>query len=146
MEWFISPMRCTWRRLLFTRKWLWTGVSFRVKDRGVCPLFSALGPPLVHTHAGTTLVATVSMSSRVCPPCCVYKALDSWLSSVPYSLHSFCLLFQFPWALKGDLSIHSDLLPCISSACGFLCMFLSALGGGFSDGWARRWPMSIECH
>lgn len=149
MECFVSPMRRTWRRLLFTRKWLSTGVSFQVKDRGVYPLFSALEPPLVHTHAGTVLVATVSVSSCVCQPCYVLKPL---LPGCPPFPTTYPLSASFSTVSLSSVGRFDGEHPFRSLTLHIVCLWISvcgssALGGGFSNGQARLWSMSIaECH
>lgn len=46
------------------------------------------------------------------------------------------------------LGISRSPILIIFSTCGFMFLFLTTAGGGFSDDdWAKQWPMSkTECH
>ena len=62
-EWFVFPVRLPWRKLIYHLQVVIIWKQFRIRDVDMCSLFLlALGPYLVHTHAGPMHTASVSVS------------------------------------------------------------------------------------
>lgn len=119
MEWFVSPMRCTWRRLLFTRKWLWTGVSFQVKDRGVCPLLSSRTP--FGAHPCRHCACCHSLYEFMCVPALLCLKSPCFLA-VLHSLQLTLFLPAFPVSLSSEGRLEH---PFRSLTLPIVCLWIS---------------------
>lgn len=128
MECFVSPMRCTWRRLLFTRKWLSTGVSFQVKDRGVYPLC---------TPRQALCLSPQSPRVHVCQPCYVLKPL---LPGCPPFSTAYALSASFSTVSLSSVGRFDGEHPFRSLTLHIVCLWISVCVPTCLRRWLLWWP------
>ena len=141
---------------MFICKWLSVGDCFWVRNRDLCSvLLSALGPYLVQTPAGPDML-TQSLWVQI-----ILHHVDLiGFAFLVFSIPSELLRLLSPLLLLDSLnpegrdlmktshlglSVPRSLAFSIITGYGLLYLFLSVVGGRFSDdGWTRHWS-SIAC-